>query len=440
MMTGSPLWTGSLLNFGMVGLAIEPPLRRFLFRPNSAQGYVSDNARMSLFWMLIPLAYAGWYGVSVYKDRAALEKIRAEFDAINASVNIPFDPKIHDLVFVGTGASVGPEHGLPTVFTQSDNSPSGYDASSLLEKEVCDEIKSNDLFASLSIRTFGFRVSDSVSSLGVRGRISADFCLLATKDKPTKQVVSVKKTSNKVKVYGLPVTLTKTIVTMPSGEQFTLRGGVAAPYPKYPTPIAGCALNSGGPSWECGGGFLRDTATPVISGGGKFGRDGEALANALALEKIAPDQLRAIDPKILRLRMRETIVAQLEKELTYVRAIIADPSAEPREGSTRTLEHSPNHLVELAPEIVTAIKRASGPHPDGMEGINRARRGGWILAHLFGNLPLEEQEKYAEEIADIYLKLDTAGDGRHWLYEVGSLMRFRKPLPVQYAPPSLTAE
>lgn len=440
LITGSPFWTGTLINIGMVGLVVEPLLRRLIVRPEEIHGYSSGEGGMKFFWMLIPAVYVGWYGVAAYQDQAALEKIREEFAAINAKVAIPFDPDVHALVFEGGAAPIGHEYGLPTIYTNGRDIAPGYHSSSLLEREYCDDVRNDGFLGSISIRTFGYRDASRRDSLRPGGRLSDNFCLLKMPKAPEKPIVSVSKTVRKTKVYGLPVQLSKTIVTMPDGREFVLRGGAAAPLTKRPRPVLGCALNSGGPSWVCGGGFMRDTFTPLTSSDQKSGHDRGTLARALGLIKVSPESNEAIDTSEIRAKIQQTIDRQMDQDLAAFNKAVLDPAMDYSPSSMSFLLNRPARLSGLSDKLVEGIERASASDPSNIDQHRKVGATGATLARLYGAMPLDVQDKYADRMEALFERVDAAGDGRHWLYQEANLTKYRKPLPYKYAPPSLTAQ
>ncbi|MFT4893368.1 MAG: hypothetical protein ACI8QU_000150 [Devosia litorisediminis] len=412
MVLGAPLWTGALLNLGMLGLALETPVRRFGV----------PVARTSLMWLLIPFAYFGWYFSIAYSDHRALQNLRSQFDVTNASVSIPFDQDRHALVFKGGANSYNgtltQDFGLHVAYAEKENITQGYLSTRLLEREMCDEIRGDPVMRSAFIHVYGFHDGEPLG----RRRLASRHCSLTMPDKPSKPIVEINSILAETSVEGLPVKLVENRVLMPDGNEFVLKGGTAAPFPWFPRPILGCVLNSGAPSWDCFKGFSRDSFTPIVSTQARYGADVRVLAIALGLAHTAPDERRATGSEEVQNRMQQAIKLQLERDIVDVREAIADPTLQLTVHSIKVLQLSPDELLSLAPSIVEGIKRAGQV----LENPYRNRETGKTLAVLFGKLPIEVQETYSDDIESLYRKVDEANDGRHWLYQAGALLRFRE--------------
>lgn len=422
------LWTGPLINFAMIGLFIEPMLRHF----------APEGARISFFWMIFPLIYAGWFGITFYGEKAALEDIREQFDSINAGVDVPYDPSKHSLVFEADSTSLAFElvknFGIPKVYFKNEQDDGEYYSLSLLKKSACDEFRANKVLRAASISITNFHDNNILNHSGARRQLVTDFCTLSMPDHPQKAKVAISLVTKETEAFGVPGRFTKTIVTMPEGSQHTLRGGSVKLLTAPPRPMLGCGFNSHGQRTRCGGGFLRDRSAQVTSGNKG---DDQVLATALGLERVAYADTNAPNSALNAQALREILNEALEQDLVYYRMLVSDPSNDPAIRATGAIDDRPDLLVPFAPEIVEGILKASRPHG---EHINSRREEGLRLARAFDKLPPEERDKYAKDFAELYARLDEIGDGRHWVYKMGSLMQYRKAPRVVYAPPSLTAE
>lgn len=411
MLFGAAVWTGTLVNAGMLGLLVEVPIRHFGLK----------GTRLSAKWLMIPIAYFGIYSIFAYSDHRTLQNLRAEYDANNAQVDISFDPQIQSLVLADSGHNFGAEltqnYGLPVAYTENKNYPEGYLATSLLSKNFCEKIRDEPLMGAASIHIRWIVDEDRIRYQSPQLR----FCALSRPAKPDKDTVRVATIRTERLIERLPVRLVKNTVTMPDGSEFVLRGGVAAPYPWFPAPILGCVLNSAGPSWRCVYGFARDGFTPIVSSSTQYGGDVRVLARALGLQYIHPKERKTFGSEQLEEELRDLMVRQLARDIADVREAAADPSIRLSIHSTQALMQTPEALASLAPTIVEGIKRAAVV-PD---NIYLHRETGRTLATLFGRLPRDIQNSYAFELFPLYEKADEANDGRHWLYKAGDLLRFR---------------
>jgi hypothetical protein len=413
MLLGAPFWTGMLVNAGMLGLSIEVPIRRFAFA----------EARTSLLWLLVPFAYFGWYGINAFNDHKTLQNLRAEFDAANEKVLVPFDAERHSLVLV-SGAhtyagTLTQDFGLPVAYSENENVTGGYLSTRLLEKDLCAEIRNEPLMSAAFIHTFGFHDGDRIG----HRRLASNFCSLRMPAKPQNAPVTVANVQTETLVEGLPVKLIENVITMPDGTKHVLHGGTAAPYPWFPMPVLGCALNSGAPSWDCFHGFSRDSFTPIVTSATRYGGDVRVLATALELTPTEPQNRRATDREFVEDQLREVVGLQLERDIADLREAVTDPASQMTVHSIKVLERTPDVLLSLAPTIVEGIKRAAQI----TDNPYRNRETGRTLARLFGKLPYDAQDQYADDMALIYKRADEANDGRHWLYQADDLLRFRPP-------------
>lgn len=424
MLLGAPLWTGLLVNLGMLGLAIEVPVRRFKF----------TEARTSLMWLLIPFAYFGWYGIIAYNDNKALQNLRAEYDTSNANVSVPFDPENHSLVLFGGAENYADaltqDFGLPVAYAKNENVSEGYLSTRIIEHELCTRVRNEPLMKAAFIYTFGFHYEDRS---GYR-QLESRFCSLRMPEQPKEKFVSVSTSRTETSISGLPVKLIENHIGLPDGREFVLRGGTAAPYPWFPKPVLGCALNSGAPNWDCFHGFSRNSFTPIVSSATRHGGDVRVLAKALGLMPTDTNDRAAVHSEILEDKLQQITELQLEHDVQALKEAVADPSSQLSVHSVRVLEQSSDILLPMAPLIVDGIKRAAQIS----DNPYRNSETGRTLARLFGKLPPDVQDKYADDMSLLYERADQAGNGHHWLYRADELIRYRKPLA--YAPPELIAK
>lgn len=413
MMLAAPLWTGTLLNLGMIGLVLEVPIRRFAL----------DTARTSLLWLLVPFAYFGWYASMAYSDQMALNDLREQYDASNATISIPFDQDEQELVLKGGAHSYAgtltQDFGLNVAYEENENAAQGYLSTRLLEEDKCSQIRNEPLMRAAFIHVFGFHDGEVPG----RRRLASRYCSLRMPAKPAKPNVVVTSSVTEGLFQGLPVKTVENRIQTPDGDQFVLRGGTAAPYPWFPQPILGCALNSGAPSWDCFSFLSRESFTAIISSETRYGEDVRSLANALGLSHTEPNERATTGSDTIEEKLQQAIKVQLERDIADVQEAVADPSIRLTVHSTKVLERSPDELRSLAPQIVDGIQRAGQI----VDNPYRYRETGRTLAGLFGKLPQDVQDAYADEMTLLYRKADEANDGRHWLYQADVLLRFRKP-------------
>jgi len=421
MLFGAPLWTGMLLNAGMIGLLLEVPIRHF----------AGSSARPFLAWIIIPIIYFGGYSIYAYNDHRTLQSLRAEYDAANAKVLVPFDEEKQSLVLAGAekgyAGALTQDYGLSVAYTENENVTGRNLATFLADQDLCSDIRGDQLMRAAFIHAFGFHDGDRIG----HRRLASGFCSVRMPATPLKPAVTAYSTQTETSVNGLPVRLVETVVTMPDDSEFILRGGTGSPYPWFPNPILGCALNSGAPSWDCLHGFSRDRFTSIVSSATKHGGDTRVLAEALGLKPTGPQGRKSVNREVVEAQLQRTVEQQLESDITDVKEAIADPAVQMTIHSVKVLQQSPDELLPLAPLLVEGIIRAA----EISDNPYRNRETGKNLALLFGKLPFDVQDKYEDEMALIYKRADEANDGRHWLYEAEPLLRFRRPL-ASFSPSS----
>jgi hypothetical protein len=414
MLYGTALWTGLLVTAGMIGLLVEVPVRHF----------TGAKAPTSLVWLFIPILYFGGYGLFAFNDQRVLQGLRAEYDAANAKVAVPFDETKHSLVLTdeawGYAGDLTQDYGLKVTYSENENVAGQYLATMVIERGLYSEIRDNYLMRAAFIHVFEFSKGYRIG----RERFPSQFCSLRMPAKPSEPIVEVSTTHTETSINGLPVRLARTVITIPDGGEFVLRGGTASPYPWFPRLILGCALNSANPSWDCFQVFSRDTFKPIVSSKTKFGGDTRLLAKALGLKYTGSHGRRSIDRAIVEPQLQRAVDLQLQRDIADLQEALANPAANLTVHSIKVLQRSPEVLLSLAPLLVDGIVRAA----EISDNPYRYREKGKTLALLFGRLPHEVQDKYSDEMALIYRRADEANDGRHWLYEADPLLRFRRPL------------
>ena len=398
-------WSVLLINVGMIGIAVE-----------------ALSGRVYRAWALVPFVfYAGYFAVAG-SERMAFETLRSTYDAANQHVLVPFDQTRHSLVFENSDARVRltPDYDLNVAYSANTTVPEGYLATRLIGKETCDLVRSSMVEPPNVIRASGIRDGGDVT----KRRSDNRFCTVTLNEKPTLPAVTVKKetveTNNPVLLSRLPVRTTTTMVTMPDGNTFDLRGGVASPLTWFPMPIMGCALNSAAPSWECGMVFWRDSFTPIISGDTRYGRETALFARALGLNPVAPaDRQAGSLPIDLSSRFAKIIKDlkgnKLQGQIEDIRALVQAPTSRDLHWNFDVLADNKTALSESSEDIIAALEAVAF-----YEGENQ------FMAHDNGRMLIEyllllPDDQFAEVETQIAALLAQA-EADHWMWEITGLL------------------
>jgi hypothetical protein len=399
-------WSVLLINAGMIGIAVEA---------------LTD--RVSRWWLILPLAFYGGYLSFAIVDHAALSELRAQYDAANARVSVPFDPERQVLVFEGDGnggSEYVQNYALPVAYSRNANHPEGFRSNRMMARDVCAKVRGNPALNAAGIWTFGFHDGDAIASRKMETR----FCDLGMPERPSLPLVTVARHEEQIRFRSLPITRITTTVTTPDERRYKLRGGVAAPLSWLPMPVMGCALNSGGPSWECAIQFWRNGFTPIVAGKTRYSRDAFTLARALGLRPVAIGERQGGDASVVEAKMVAVEEATLVRQLAAVDRMIADPIAKVEDWDTGVIANRAEVLSAKADAIMTGLERAAAV---GGDDYWKARESGRILARLVAKLPDDQFAGYGPRLIALYRATrDNGGSNSvrretHWLWQSESL-------------------
>lgn len=405
-------WSVLLVNAGMIGIVIEVWM-----------------GRVARLWLIVPVAFYGYYYSSVISDYATLRKLGNDYEIANSKVEIPFNPNRHALVFNGEddyGSWYTQNYALPVAFSRNTNYPEGYRSSRLMPSDLCATVREYSALKAAQIYTFGVSDGDDIGSRKFETR----FCNLNMPERPRLPIVSVVRKEQAGFEGALPFTRSTTTVTMPDGKIFTLFGGVAGPLSWLPMPIVGCGFDTGGPDWNCGAGFWRNGFTPIVSGNTRYRRDEVVLADALGLKRVELGDRRGGDQTLVLARMAEVEGATLKRQLAQIDKMVADPLAD-ADWQVGVVESTGSALLARAEPIMSGIERAA-TYQTPLEHA-KARNNGRVLAKLLANLPRDRFVAFGPRILALYRDnvdppptLNSKASSRiesHWLWESEELLR-----------------
>lgn len=407
----APFWSVVLVNAGMIGVAIE-----------------AITGRVLRLWLIPPVLFYGAYAIAATDDHKAMRALAARYDAANAKVTIPFDPKAQVLMFTSDGDGGSwyvQNYNLPVAYSRNANYPEGARSHRMMASAICAKVRESSSLRAAQVYTFGFHDGDAIGSRKFETR----FCDLGMPERPTLPHVTVERTEEKMLVGTLPVTRVKTVVTTSDGRKHALLGGVAAPLSWFPKPVMGCALNSGAPSWDCGASFWRNGFTPIVSGNTRYSRDSVVLARALGLKRVRIEDRKGGDATLVLAKLEVVERATRERQLAALDRIIADPLVKDPEWNLGVISSQPHILDTRAEAIMAALERVAAT---GEDQIHRARGSGRILGGLVVELPPERFTTFGPRILALYRAnfddwADRGGPHQprhsHWLWEVEGLLR-----------------
>jgi hypothetical protein len=394
-------WSVALVNLGMAGTVVEALV-----------------GRVSRFWLLLPVGFYGAYGWFAYADHQTLQGLTASWDAHNAAVSMPFDPERQSLAFSserggdGGGAWLTQNGGLPVSYAENREFPEGYLSVRMVEKSICDKVRSAPALRAAFVHAFGVQDGDQIGQRKLEER----FCSLSMPERPELPLLKVHRTQEKVTEGNLPVHRLTTTIADGLGKEVRLLGGTAAPLKWFPLPYAGCFLNSGVPSWDCSAGFMRNGFTPVVSGDTKYRRDEAVLARALGLQPVAPADRKGGDPSNILQKLEEVEENTLKRQLANVDAMAANPLAKVTDWKIDVVANRKDALLSRADAIMAGIERAHGAVGKDRDA---ARESGRILCRLLASLPPREFADFSPRILPLY----AAAEDDHWLWECEQVIR-----------------
>lgn len=394
MIFGAAFWSILLVNLGVIGI-----------------GFEAVTGKVSRLWLIVPLLYFGVYYLLYSRDQAALAALRTEYAQFNQGKSLPFDPKAQDLVLGQEGGSslsansFVPDYGLARAFD-------GNGRMALLgNAEACALLRDHDVYRSAGVYSTGLRRHRSTG----RPRAASGFCLITAPGQPDRPVVRVTGKSSTSTHGRLPVTSqTFRIRDESNGSEVVVKSAFAGPLKRFPMPVMGCALNSGGASWDCFAGFMRDSVTPIAPVGQKYGGGTVLVAEALGLTAPRDYADIATGPERFRAIADEADAKLVEKELALLERMLADPTQH-QDGWFSHLRNRPEVVAPYADRIFAALGVLQE------SGGRTSETGGnlWRLAAVLPDSALEphrakmvewlqpqNSRPWTDSTDDIYTRLD----------------------------------
>ncbi|WP_426167718.1 hypothetical protein [Sandarakinorhabdus sp. DWP1-3-1] len=414
MFVGAPFWSVALVNAGFVGTGVEAIL-----------------GRVSRGYLLLPVAWFGGYAVFAARDQATIVALRADVAANNAPVKVPFDPQGQALVGIKGSAEAHDvadgwhvqNYGLPVVYGyDSKRGARAWRSNRLVANHACRALNSGPGMIHAGIFTTWFHDESGGGGYADR-KLERRFCMVQQPEQPRLPAVTVQVEQTKTTKAGMPLRLTTTTVTTPDGRRHVLRGGSASPLARFPMPIIGCFLNSGGPSWDCDAGFHRTGFVPLNDAGSRHRGDPVALASALGLRPVAPADRVGSDPAFVADLVAAAEARGIAVAVADLDRLIADPQSMGLNGNDFALLRArPEHLVPLAPRLMDALESAVAA------GTSQTSAGR-MLAEIVAALPDSAFVAHGPRILALYPRATQARLAekrewqreQHWLEDSGHL-------------------
>jgi hypothetical protein len=212
-MFAAPLWPTVLVNGAAIGTAVETWLR--------------DEDGPSRRWLLVPILWFGGYFGLFVSDQFAMTALRSETEAVNRGAPLPFDPRVHSLVF-----------------ERNDNNVLAPDPSALLLSGQLPVVFERQPRGSGAIRYVAYRLVSPDECGRGRGRNLAasrrGACITQWPETPTGAIVELSGQEREGVERGIKVRRLTLELRMPDGATRRLTVGRAEPLPPLPMPVAGC--------------------------------------------------------------------------------------------------------------------------------------------------------------------------------------------------------
>jgi hypothetical protein len=348
--------------------------------------------RLSLLWLLAPLAWFGGYFVAAALNHQAFDALVREVAQHNANRTLPFisdsaalviDSSEYELSAVPRGLLES--YALHVVYQTSTSAPAAaHRAFRLGPPEICQRI-----FKEQSLRSSGI---DRILFLP-RG-----VCGYYTPEDPTLDVVKVTATVGEEEGFWLPRVVHKIQIAGSSGPSVDLLAGHAKPLRWFPQPLLGCGPISDG--WECAATFMRERAQGLNSEGAYSDAIVSVIAHALGLEP-SPAETRIEGIGAGKSPDFYAILAErLKLSLANLDRIIADPreqvAVERNRGRISTSEvpaliDRPDLLAVRADKMVTTLVET-------LDGSVAARDTSNVLQHLIAALDDHDFKRIGENL------------------------------------------
>lgn len=329
MVFGAAFWSILFVNAGMVGLVFE-----------------GATGRVNPLWLLVPVAYFGGYYWLYWTDQQSLEAVAGEVVQYNAGKTLAFDPQRTDLVLEGVGTGeFASTFGLARVF---DSEGRIY---LIGTAETCELLRNNPVFESAGVHSHAIVRKGSTPWK----KLATGFCTITMPGKPDKGVVHVTEVATASKHGRLPLALREfTARDRSSGSSAAVRLASASALKRFPMPVMGCALNSGGGSWDCFHGFMRSTVQlprgmPPYSGGAPM------VAKMLGLQPTQDLAAVAVGPERFRPMAERAEADLVARELAILERMLADPLTPIKNDSFSHLPIRPDVLTPYAGRIFDAL-------------------------------------------------------------------------------------
>lgn len=385
------VWSVFLVNAGMIGIALEA-----LF------------GSVSRLWLVVPVVFYGGYWTAAVLDRSTFKEVAASYEMANSKVTVDFDPSRQSLVFERDWpesferANLVPSFELPVEYHADSYTfaPVGYRSNRVVDAAICRKAQDTRALLDARIHT-SFAIGNP------------SLCVLSMLEPPDRPVVSVSHREDEIRVGTLPVRRITITISLPDGRTYELLAGSGAMLEWFPAPIAGCALNSGNPSWDCLREFSRERQA-LVSGQGSGDHLNEVVARALGLTQANAQLRRAADPSHILNVFSAIESGEDVTRFPEIESALDNPGAELSERATFMANRHPKALVPLAERLISALERNSALTG---EALGKVKKTSLAFAGLIALLPEETFKGIGSRILALY---EHAGDG-HWLWEADTL-------------------
>ena len=268
----------------MLGMAMAGPYLWGFLPHLVTLGFIADiyQRGWSKKLLIIPaLLYSSYYALYVF-EYVSLLSLENQIQESNEQQKINFDISSNSLAFDNqTGLTT--YYKIPVTYEANDNFPEKYLSSRLITQQKCNEIQKipRELFEFSTYGASFYRDSSVYSSVDIKK------CILSTPEKPMKDIVKISTKEEKRIINWTPISETIYTINNQDKQLGVVKSVFAMRMPVFPFFMIGCALNSGGPSWDCFANLYRSRyPLSSVSGSSNIDKYGNnPIAFALKIEK-----------------------------------------------------------------------------------------------------------------------------------------------------------
>jgi hypothetical protein len=340
-----PIWPALTINGGMIAMTFE------VF-----------GRKLSLGWLALPFLWLGGYVAFAWANHEALGSLRKQFAEANGQVHVPFDPARQNLFSEKDSEdSLIQNYGLPVAYVKDGGDPNAYRSTRMVAQEVCEQLR-DPAFSGAGIWPHWFHEpSDKIGG----GTFVTSFCMVSMPDTPSLPLVELSVNERRDTYGPLKVTYQDTTIATPDGKAYLVRGGHASALGWIPLPIIEYDPMSSSSKKMPKLGFWRSSFLPLNTEAGRFTSGTAALANALGLKKVAPEERKALPSEAVQAKIIASQRAVVADETAKLDRALSDVQSEIGSVPFNSLRGRQDIILPRITAIVTAVERGVAEQRNG---------------------------------------------------------------------------